>query len=86
VEDALIPLGFEPEHRPFKPHLTLGRVKGRARLQCLQEMLVSHADFATEPFDASEIVLYKSELRPDGARYIPLFKAPFSGNPATADE
>ncbi len=86
VEEGLISLGFKPEDRPFKPHLTIGRVKGRTRLARLQEMLISHADFAAEPFDASAIVLYKSELRPEGARYIPLFKAPFSGNPATADE
>ncbi len=86
VEEALVPLGFKPEERSFKPHLTVGRVKGRARLQALQEMLLAHADFAAEPFDAAEIVLYKSDLRPDGARYTPLFKTPFSGSPATADE
>lgn len=86
VEEALVPLGFKPEDRPFKPHLTVGRVKGRVRLQALQEILLAHADFAAEPFDAAEILLYKSDLRPDGARYTPLFKTPFSGNPAPADE
>lgn len=86
VEEALEPLGFKPEERSFKPHLTVGRVKGRTRLAALQEMLLAHAGFTAEPFDAAEIVLYKSELRPDGARYTPLFKTPFSGNPATADE
>ena len=86
VEEALVPLGFKPENRPFKPHITVGRVKGRVRLQSLREKLLSHAGFAAEPFDAAEIVLYKSELRPDGARYTPLFKTPFSGIPATADD
>ena len=86
VETALVPLGFEPEGRPFKPHLTLGRVKGRQRLQALQEILLAHSDFAAEPFDAAEVVLYKSDLRPDGALYTPLIKAPFSGSPAQADE
>ena len=86
VEEELAPLGFAPEDRPFKPHLTVGRVKGRGGLQSLREMLLSHAGFTAEPFDAAEIVLYKSELRPDGARYTPLFKTPLSGNPATADE
>ncbi|MDR3570207.1 MAG: RNA 2',3'-cyclic phosphodiesterase [Syntrophobacteraceae bacterium] len=86
VENELIPLGCKPEERPFRPHLTVGRVKGRLKLHSLQELLVSHAGFAAEPFDAAEIVLYKSELRPDGARYSPLFTTPFSGNPATADE
>jgi 2'-5' RNA ligase len=86
VEAAMVPLGFKPEDRPFKPHLTVGRVKGRQRLQALQQILLAHRDFTVEPFDAAEVVLYKSDLRPDGARYTPLFKAPFSGAPAPADE
>lgn len=86
IETAMVPLGFQPEDRPFKPHLTLGRVKGPRRLDVLREILSRHMDFAAEPFDAAEVVLYKSDLRPDGARYTPLFKAPFSGRPALADE
>lgn len=86
VEEAMVPLGFKPEGRPFKPHLTIGRVKGRLRLQALQQVLLAHGGFTAEPFDAVEAVLYKSDLRPDGARYTPLFKAPFSGRPATAEE
>jgi len=86
VETAMVPLGFEQEGRPFKPHLTVGRVKGRLRLQALQQILLEHRDFSAEAFDAAEVVLYKSDLRPDGARYTPLFKAAFSGDPAPADE
>jgi 2'-5' RNA ligase len=81
VEAAMVPLGFKPEDRPFKPHLTVGRVKGRGGLQVLQQILVAHREFTAEPFDAAEVVLYKSDLRPDGARYTPLFKAPFSEHP-----
>ncbi len=88
VEAAMVPLGFKPEDRPFKPHLTVGRVKGRLRLEALQQILLAHRDFKAEPFDAAEVVLYKSDLRPDGARYSPLFKAPLSGHsrPGPADE
>ncbi|HYA41322.1 MAG TPA: RNA 2',3'-cyclic phosphodiesterase [Syntrophobacteraceae bacterium] len=82
VEAALVPLGFKPEERPFRPHLTIGRVRGRQRLHALQEILLAHQDFTAEPFDAYQVVLYKSELRPDGARYTPLFEAPFSGRPS----
>ncbi len=86
VETALVPLGFEPEGRPFNPHLTVGRVKGRLRLLALQQILLARRDFTAEPFDAAEVVLYKSDLRPDGARYTPLFKAPFFTDPAPAGE
>jgi 2'-5' RNA ligase len=86
VEAAMAAFGFRPEGRPFKPHLTLGRVKGRQRIEALQQILFAHRDFTAEPFDAAEVVLYKSDLRPDGARYAPLSKAPFSGRPALMDE
>jgi 2'-5' RNA ligase len=86
VETAMAPFGFKPEGRPFKPHITLGRVRGRQRLEALQQILFAHRDFTAEPFDAVEVVLYKSDLRPDGARYAPLLTAPFSGRPAPADE
>jgi 2'-5' RNA ligase len=81
VEDVLSGLGFETEDRPFKAHLTLGRVKGRTRLERLQEALVAQKGFRTEAFDVSEIVLYKSNLRPEGPRYTPLHRSPLQRRP-----
>ncbi len=78
VEEALRPLGFPLEDRPFKPHLTLGRVKGRQRLRSLQEGLLAEQAFEAEAFDVREVVLYKSDLRPEGAIYTPLFRASFN--------
>jgi len=82
VEEAMVPFGFAPEDRPFRPHLTLGRVKGRKHILALQQILLARQGFTAEPFDVAELVLYKSDLRPDGARYTPLFRAPFAGRPA----
>ncbi|HAA04117.1 MAG TPA: RNA 2',3'-cyclic phosphodiesterase [Syntrophobacteraceae bacterium] len=76
VEEALVPLGFAPEDRPYRAHLTLGRVKGRRHLQLLQEAVLRRQGFQTEAFDVTEVVLYRSELRPEGARYTALFRAP----------
>jgi RNA 2',3'-cyclic 3'-phosphodiesterase len=80
VETALSPLGFEPEDRPFRAHLTLGRVKGKRQLRSLQEALLARQNFQTEAFDVTELVLYKSDLRPEGARYTPLFRAALARN------
>ncbi len=79
VEAALAPLGFESETRPFRAHLTLGRVKGRQHLRALQDALLHHREFEAEAFDVKELVLYKSVLMPQGARYTPLFRAPLVG-------
>jgi 2'-5' RNA ligase len=81
VEAAMSPIGFDPEDRPFRAHLTLGRVRGRQHIRGLQEALLANREFKAEAFDVNELVLYKSELRPEGARYTPLFRAPFTGLP-----
>ena len=84
VEEAMVHLGFKREERPFRPHLTVGRVKGRQRLRSLQELLVDSQNFEAEAFDVMELVLYKSELRPEGARYTPLFRKTLSGEASAA--
>jgi 2'-5' RNA ligase len=81
VEEAMVELGFKREDRPFKPHLTVGRVKGRQHLRIVQDLLMARQGFDAEAFDVTEVVLYKSELRPEGARYTPLFRKPFHRKP-----
>jgi RNA 2',3'-cyclic 3'-phosphodiesterase len=78
VEEAMVGLGFKKEERSFRPHLTVGRVKGRQGLRALQDLLVSQQGFEAEAFDVTELVLYKSELKPQGAHYTPLFRQTFN--------
>lgn len=73
---------FEPEARPFWPHLTLARVKRGARVGALA---VEEPPPAT-PFEARELTLYRSTLRPQGALYEPLARTRLEppGPPAAA--
>ena len=58
---------YEPEKRPFWPHITFTRVKRDARAAPLE------ADPPPgEAFEASEVTLYRSLLSPRGATYEPL--------------
>ncbi len=68
LEAVLEPLGFARESRPFHPHLTLARVKGRPPRE-LFELLRQHAntDFGTVEIQSVEFV--RSERERDGARY-----------------
>ena len=75
LEDQLDALGFPKERRPFKGHLTLGRVKGRLDGTKLGEALRGLGDFRTESFTARSVVLYQSDLRPNGAVYTKLAEA-----------
>ena len=79
VDACLKPLGFSPEKRPFSPHVTLGRVKGDVRAAELQQAIEQHAGtlFGTEGF--SEVVLMRSQLRPQGPIYTPLGRYPLTG-------
>jgi 2'-5' RNA ligase len=82
VEEGAARLSFPREQRPFKPHLTLGRVrsaKGRERLiDHVQRLLNVHLG----SFTVRSVVQYKSELHPAGARYTPLWEMPFAGSGA----
>lgn len=78
LEKVLEPLGFAREERGFRPHLTLGRVKDRRRLQPLIEALSKLEIPEFNSFDVDEIILYKSDLRPTGAIYTKLHRMPLA--------
>ncbi len=68
-------LDFAPETRPFSPHLTLGRVNDRISLaerQALADLLDQTEVGELGIVPVREIVLFQSELRPDGAVYTTL--------------
>ena len=78
VEKALEPLGFAREKRGFRPHLTIGRVKDRRGLQSLADAMATLNVPEFNSFDADEIILYKSDLRPTGAIYTKLHRMPLA--------
>jgi 2'-5' RNA ligase len=80
LEKALQPLGFAPEKRPFRPHLTLGRIKDRRGLPNLVDALAALDVPEFNSFDADEIILYKSDLRPTGAIYTKLHRMPLAAS------
>jgi len=59
---------YEPEHRPFWPHVTMARVKRGARVPRGLE-LPALPPALHEPFTAFRVTLFKSTLRPSGAVY-----------------
>lgn len=68
-EAAAVAVGFPPEERPFRPHLTLGRWKDRARRPELPAVVF-------DPLPVEEIVLYLSDLAQGGAVHTPLTRFP----------
>lgn len=80
VDRALSALGFEPEQRPFHPHLTLGRVKSHDReaVAALGEY-VSRARVNVGSIQASAVHLMRSDLLPGGAVYTTLAVSDLGG-------
>jgi 2'-5' RNA ligase len=62
---------YEPEKRPFWPHVTLARVKRGARPPRGLELPPLPRELA-QPFSASQVTLFRSTLKPSGAEYTPL--------------
>ena len=60
-------LGFAPDDRSFRPHVTVARARRPRDLRPLV------TEFGAEPvgpeWSVSEVVLFESETLPDGARY-----------------
>ena len=69
VEQALKPLGFPAEKRPFAPHVTLGRVKSMRGWERLEEALKAHLDDDCGATIVDRVVIYRSTLHRDGAVY-----------------
>jgi len=80
VEEALYPLGFPREDRPFHPHLTLGRVKGVRHLQPLLDHLHSMEVKGFGRMQVQFIDLMRSELHPHGAIYTLIHRVTLKGD------
>jgi 2'-5' RNA ligase len=61
-------IGFAPEGRPFRPHITLGRVREGHRVPA---GAMDHLEGVRHggPFLADRVVLFESRLTPDGPVY-----------------
>ncbi len=66
LQEQFIAAGFPLEHRPFRPHITIGRSR-RSTRRILS--LPRHTIADTTRVD--ELVLFESHLQPTGAKHLP---------------
>ncbi|MDE2222256.1 MAG: RNA 2',3'-cyclic phosphodiesterase [Candidatus Omnitrophica bacterium] len=69
LENELAQCGFSREERPFKPHLTLGRIRSGSHLRNLISAVkqISFRNRIEQQFET--IILYQSTLTPQGPVY-----------------
>ena len=68
LEDQCATVGFDPEQRPFHPHLTLARLR---KPQGSRRLAQLHKDFgfSQEAVAVSELAVVRSELRSEGSKH-----------------
>jgi len=69
IENHLEKIGFEPEDRPFQPHLTLGRMKSSQGKEALVRRMERYREEGFGTLQVERVVLFKSDLRPSGPIY-----------------
>jgi len=80
LQKRLRPFGIKRENKRFSPHLTVGRFKkGFNQTDKLREVIDRFKDVISPEAVLNELVLFKSELRPDGAVYTKLNSWPIKG-------
>ncbi len=76
LNTTLADLGVPPDNKGFRPHVTVGRVRGRVDSDALDAALGQFARHDFGQNTLSELVLYMSELAPSGARYTKMGAVP----------
>ncbi len=75
VARAMVQAGWEPEKRPYSPHLTIGRVRKGLDDATLARIGDAVRRLKVDPFgrhQVQEVILFRSDLRPTGAVYTPV--------------
>lgn len=79
VEARCRSLGVEPEDRPPRTHLTLGRVRSTKNVGQLRDLVSAHESEEFGQFQPQGATLFESVLEPQGPSYTTIGRFPFSG-------
>jgi RNA 2',3'-cyclic 3'-phosphodiesterase len=74
ISDGLKQLNIKVEERPYKPHLTIGRVTHLQDKELLDTLVKKFQYSEIQTVRVNEVILYESVLYQSGPVYIPLEK------------
>jgi 2'-5' RNA ligase len=69
IDKRLEKLGFELETRPFKPHLTLARIKFLKNKKAFYQAVEKYRETFFQAVPVNELIFYRSILKPEGPEY-----------------
>lgn len=79
VTAAVLQAGLNPDLKPFKPHLTIGRVRSARNAQALVAALEKFRDKPFGVLSVRQVVLMESRLASTGPTYFSLRSAALGG-------
>ncbi len=80
LDKSFVQLGFPQESRPFQAHLTLGRIKDARAASGISEAIKKYGNCRAGEFHVAELILFQSNLTPQGAIYTRLAEFPFGNS------
>jgi len=78
IELALADTGFRREERSFTPHLTLARINSGQHKPELINLLKDESNVDIGTMHIEQVILFKSELTPNGPIYTPIHSVKLS--------
>ncbi len=69
IDNRLSTFGFEPEKRPFKPHLTLARIKFLKNKKTFYQFMENYRETFFQTVTINEVIFYRSILKQEGPEY-----------------
>jgi len=69
IAGLIQPHGCIPDHRPYKPHLTIARADQRVRRDLAKQWVEERLNFSLPPLEISSVVLFSSILDRTGATH-----------------
>ncbi|UCD47972.1 MAG: RNA 2',3'-cyclic phosphodiesterase [Deltaproteobacteria bacterium] len=79
MENALSGAGFPRDERPYHPHVTVGRVRGKVAPGWGEAYAAAVSGMRIDTVSVNSYRLYESRLSPSGANYSVLREIPFGG-------
>jgi len=83
VEASVSELGFPPERRKYRGHITLGRIRSRhGDNEELQQFIKDNAASEFGCLSVHKVTVYHSKLSRDGPHYTIVGGCPLGGSPS----
>lgn len=74
IINGLKELDIKMENRPYKPHLTIGRIKHLNSCELLKALIEEFQNYEIQLVPVNEVILYESILLTTGPVYKPIIK------------